>query len=64
LAFLPLAAASLTEGKNKIDTLFSRVELQMLEEDQLVQGGFSAAMFRNLNYPAEWEVAKAELEQP
>jgi hypothetical protein len=36
----------------------------MLEEEQLVQGGFSAAMFRNLNYPAEWEVAKAELEQP
>lgn len=47
--FADAAEQSLREGKNKIDALFAKVETYVIEEDELVQAGFSADIFRNLN---------------
>ena len=56
--FAAVAEESLREGKNKIDSLFARVETCVIEEKELVRAGFSVEMFRNLNTPEEFEVAK------
>jgi molybdenum cofactor guanylyltransferase len=56
--FAAVAEQSLREGKNKIDSLFARVETCVIEEKELVRAGFSVEMFRNLNTPEEFEVAK------
>jgi molybdenum cofactor guanylyltransferase len=56
--FAEAAEQSLREGKNKIDSLFARVETCFIEENELVRAGFSVEMFRNLNTPEEFEVAK------
>jgi molybdopterin-guanine dinucleotide biosynthesis protein A len=53
-----VAERSLLEGKNKIDSLFARVETCVIEEGELVRLGFSGEMFRNLNTPEELEKAK------
>ena len=47
------------EGKNKIDSLFRRVETYVIEADELMRAGFSAEMFRNVNTPEELAVAKS-----
>jgi len=57
-AFAEVADESLRNGKNKIDSLFARVQTCVIEEGELVRGGFSAEMFRNLNRPQEWERTK------
>jgi molybdopterin-guanine dinucleotide biosynthesis protein A len=56
--FAEVAERSLLEGKNKIDSLFARVETCVIEESELVRLGFSGEMFRNLNTPEELEKAK------
>jgi molybdenum cofactor guanylyltransferase len=56
--FARTAEQSLAEGQNKIDLLFAKVETRIIEEHELIRGGFSAEMFRNLNTPADWEQAK------
>jgi molybdopterin-guanine dinucleotide biosynthesis protein A len=56
--FTEVAQQSLLEGKNKIDSLFARVETRVIEESELVRAGFSREMFRNLNTPEELEKAK------
>jgi molybdopterin-guanine dinucleotide biosynthesis protein A len=56
--FAEVAEQSLLEGKNKIDSLFARVETCIIEENELVRADFSAEMFRNLNTPKELEKAK------
>jgi molybdopterin-guanine dinucleotide biosynthesis protein A len=56
--FAEVAERSLLEGKNKIDSLFARVETCVIEESELVRMGFSGEMFRNLNTPEELEKAK------
>jgi molybdopterin-guanine dinucleotide biosynthesis protein A len=53
--FLQPAEQALQAGRNKIDTLFSTVSTRVIENDELVRVGFSAAMFRNLNTPEEWK---------
>jgi len=53
--FLQPAEQALQAGRNKIDTLFSTVSTRVIENDELVRAGFSAAMFRNLNTPEEWK---------
>jgi molybdenum cofactor guanylyltransferase len=55
--FGDLAEQALREGKNKIDPLFSQVQLRILEEAELEQQGFSPKMFRNLNTPEELRLA-------
>jgi molybdopterin-guanine dinucleotide biosynthesis protein A len=59
--FANIAGQSLREGKNKIDGLFAIVETRVIEEDELVQAGFWAAMFRNLNTPEDLEEAMKPL---
>jgi molybdenum cofactor guanylyltransferase len=53
-SFAAAAQRSLEAGRNKIDPLFAEVDTQIIEEDQLVSGGFAASMFRNLNTREEW----------
>jgi molybdopterin-guanine dinucleotide biosynthesis protein A len=56
--FAEVAEQSLRDGKNKIDSLFERIETCVIEEDELVRAGFSIEMFRNLNTPEELEQAR------
>lgn len=55
--FRDLAEQALKQGRNKIDPLFERVSLAVIEESDLKKAGFSANMFRNLNTPEEFEAA-------
>jgi len=57
--FAEVAETSLREGKNKIDSLFAKVTTCMIEESELVRAGFPAVMFRNLNTPEEFEMARS-----
>jgi len=59
-AFAPLAQAALDSGKNKIDALFSATNTRVLEESELQQFAFHAAMFENLNTPEDLRRAAAE----
>ncbi len=47
------AEKALRAGRNKIDALFSDVQVQTIGEQELEAAGFSAKMFRNLNTPEE-----------
>jgi molybdopterin-guanine dinucleotide biosynthesis protein A len=58
-----LAERSLLQGKNKIDPLFAGVEIHPIDEAEITRRGFSAAMFRNLNTPEEFESAKRQRSQ-
>ena len=53
---MPFIAVS----KNKIDALFPTVELQTIDEPEITKRGYSAAMFRNLNTPEEFALAKRQ----
>jgi molybdopterin-guanine dinucleotide biosynthesis protein A len=55
--FLPGATAALTAGQNRIDALFLPERTLILEEPELAQLSFTAAMFDNLNTRAEYERA-------
>jgi molybdopterin-guanine dinucleotide biosynthesis protein A len=54
-AFAQPADQALQTGKNKIDALFAKVETRIIDQDEFTNAGFSAAMFRNLNTPEEWQ---------
>jgi molybdopterin-guanine dinucleotide biosynthesis protein A len=51
--FADLAQTALEQGHNKIDPLFDRTEICVIEEHDLEREGFSAEMFRNLNTPED-----------
>jgi phospholipid/cholesterol/gamma-HCH transport system ATP-binding protein len=51
--FADPAETALLAGRCKIDELFQVVETQVIEERELVQAGFSMAIFRNLNTKEE-----------
>src|SRR5262249_30313891 len=53
-----VAERALLQGKNKVDALFSSVEVQTIEESEMARRGYAAAMFRNLNTPEEFALAK------
>jgi molybdopterin-guanine dinucleotide biosynthesis protein A len=57
--FVDVAEQSLRDGRNKIDSLFKRVETCVIAEDELLRAGFSIEMFRNLNTPQELEQARS-----
>jgi molybdopterin-guanine dinucleotide biosynthesis protein A len=57
--FAEVAEPSLRAGKNKIDPLFEKVGTCVIQEDELLRGGFSAEMFRNLNTPEELQAARS-----
>jgi molybdopterin-guanine dinucleotide biosynthesis protein A len=56
--FLELAEESLREGKNRIDSLFRKDVAFVIEESELARASFSVEMFRNLNTPEQFEMAK------
>src|SRR6202049_3189187 len=56
-SFVEGAETALRAGHNKIDRLFASLEIRVIDEDELVQAGFSPDIFRNLNTPQELEVA-------
>lgn len=57
-AFAVVAEESLRNGKNKIDSLFARVQTCVIEEEELARSGFSPVIFRNLNTPDDLEKAR------
>lgn len=58
-SFAAVAEDSLRSGRNKIDSLFAKVETCVIEEEELVRGGYSLEMFRNLNTPDDLEKARS-----
>jgi len=58
--FCVSAERALSNGKNKVDALFSGVLTRVISEEELARAGFDASIFRNLNTPEEWERAKQE----
>jgi molybdopterin-guanine dinucleotide biosynthesis protein A len=59
--FSATAEQALQAGKYKIDALFPKVSLRLVDEKELAGAGFNITAFRNLNTPDEWERAKREL---
>ncbi len=62
--FADAAEKALRAGRNRIDLLFATIPVRMIDEEQLRAAGFSAAIFRNLNTPADLETAKLGFSQP
>lgn len=56
--FADLADTALRLGRNKIDPLFSEVDLRVIQENELRNFRFSPQMFRNLNTPEDLEHAR------
>lgn len=61
--FADLAQNALQKEHNKIDALFEKTTLQVLDEAQLSREGFSSDMFRNLNTPEDLRQAKSRLQE-
>lgn len=51
--FSDLAEKALSEGRFKIDSLFTAATTHVIEENRLLAAGFSPQAFRNLNTPEE-----------
>jgi molybdenum cofactor guanylyltransferase len=49
--FADVAETALHQSANKIDPLFAKVDVRVVEEMELTRAGFSPEMFRNLNTP-------------
>jgi len=59
--FYAHAERALSQGKNRIDALFREIPARAIREDELASRGFTAAIFRNLNTPTDFEQANREL---
>ena len=57
-AFADAAERALRERHYKIDSLFSQVLVRAVEEQEILQAGFSLGIFDNLNTPEELELAE------
>lgn len=53
--FGDVAERSLRAGRNKIEPLFSEVEVRVVEEHELKGMGFSPDIFDNVNTPEDWQ---------
>lgn len=51
--FAEVAEGALLAGRNKIDPLFSLVNANVIEEEELKRKGFSIDLFRNMNTPED-----------
>jgi molybdopterin-guanine dinucleotide biosynthesis protein A len=60
-SFAEVAEHSLRSGRNKIDRLFTEVEVEVIEPEELARNGFSEEMFRNVNTAGDWEAAKISI---
>jgi molybdopterin-guanine dinucleotide biosynthesis protein A len=58
--FSALAEKALSANRNKVDATFSQIPLRVVNEEEIVRNGFSPAMFRNVNTPEDWTVAREE----
>lgn len=58
--FTNWAEPALRAGNNKIDPLFAKCNVQVVDEEELKKAGFSSDMFRNLNTPEELRVARTQ----
>jgi molybdopterin-guanine dinucleotide biosynthesis protein A len=56
--FAIVAEQALKADKNKIDPLFSEVQVRAIEETELSTNGFTPEMFRNLNTTADVEAVR------
>ena len=61
-AFASLAEEALAQGRNKIDALFPRISVRLIDEEELANAGCDPAALRNVNTPEEWEQTKRDLE--
>jgi molybdopterin-guanine dinucleotide biosynthesis protein A len=55
--FAEVAEAALQANRNKIDPLFAKVALRVVDEAEIQEHGFALDMFRNLNTPEELNAA-------
>jgi len=55
--FAQLADSALRLGRNKIDPLFSEIELRVIQENELRNFSFSPDIFRNFNTPEDLQHA-------
>lgn len=55
--FAKIAESALREGRNRIDALFLSSITHPITGKEMINGGFSLAMFRNLNTPEELQAA-------
>lgn len=60
-SFAEIAEKALREKHYKIDSLFTDVEIQVVEEPEILQAGFSLTMFDNLNTPEDFRLAQQRL---
>jgi molybdenum cofactor guanylyltransferase len=56
--FADAAEEALRRGENKIDPLFARVPMRIIEEPEILRLGFGVEIFRNLNTPEEFTQAQ------
>jgi len=56
--FADAAETALLAGRNRIDSLYSEIDVRVIEQEEWVQEGFSSAIFHNLNTPEELELEK------
>jgi molybdopterin-guanine dinucleotide biosynthesis protein A len=59
--FAEVAETALRQGRYKIDPLFGVIKSLAIEEEELLQAGFSPDAFRNLNTPADIDLAENEI---
>ena len=52
------AHQSLSEGRNRVDSLFLPSLTHVITEEEMIRNGFPLDMFRNLNTPEELETAR------
>ncbi len=57
--FAQIAEAALRGDENKLDALFSRVEVRIVDEEEVQRLGFGPEMFDNLNTREQLERARA-----
>jgi molybdopterin-guanine dinucleotide biosynthesis protein A len=55
--FASLAEEALAAGRHKIDALFEKTSLRVIEEAELRGLAFDPGMFHNLNTPEDWQQA-------
>lgn len=61
-SFAAIAERALAEGRNRIDALFSGIEVCIISEQELAGRNFQVSIFRNLNTREEWQAAQREFE--
>jgi molybdopterin-guanine dinucleotide biosynthesis protein A len=56
--FADAAETALLAGQNRIDALYSQIEVRAIEQEEWMREGLFSAIFHNLNTPEELELEK------